>query len=60
MNLTAREEIALQLTLKSIEKMGTHFRVATLSEDNSEFSNQVVSFYNNIYEKLNLDNSTNV
>lgn len=60
MNLTAREEIALQLTLKAIERMGTHFSVARLSEDNQEFSNQVVSFYNNIYEKLDLNKSTNV
>ena len=58
MSLSAREEIALQLTLKSIEKMGTYMRVDTVSKDNQEFSNQVVSFYNNIYEKLDLNTST--
>ena len=51
----SKEEIALQLTLKSIERMGTHFNVATLSKDNLEFSNQVVDFYNNIYKKLDLN-----
>ena len=56
----SKEEIALQLTLKSIERMGTHFNVATLSKDNLEFSNQVVDFYNNIYKKLDLTQTIDV
>ena len=56
----SKEEIALQLTLKSIERMGTSIRSNSLSEDNLEFSNQVVDFYNNIYQKLDLNNTINV
>ncbi len=56
----SKEEIALQLTLKSIERMGTNFHIATLSKDNLEFSNQVVDFYNNIYSKLDLSQTINV
>lgn len=56
----SRDEIALQLTLKSIEKMGVKTYPATLAQDNLEFSNQVVDFYNNIYKKLDLDNTVSV
>lgn len=52
--MTAKEEIALQLTLKSIERMGTpsagEFNGST--EYNKKFSNDVADFYNTIYEKI--------
>ena len=51
----SKEEIALQLTLKSIEKMGTHFTIENLSQNNLTFSNDVVAFYNNILEKINVN-----
>lgn len=56
----SKEEIALQLTLKSIEKMGIKMYAATLKKDNLEFSNQVVDFYNNIYNKLDSDKTITV
>lgn len=56
----SRDEIALQLTLKSIERMGVKSYASTLAKDNLEFSNQVVDFYNNIYKKLDLDNTVSV
>ncbi len=55
-----KEEIALQLTLKSIEKMGVSMQLSTLKKDNMEFSNQVVDFYNNIYKNLDLNSEINV
>lgn len=55
-----KEEIALQLTLKSIEKMGVSIHISTLKKDNMEFSNQVVDFYNNIYKNLDLNSEINV
>lgn len=53
-----KEEIALQITLKSIDKIKAEFYRNTLDEDTIKFSNQVVSFYNNIYENLKLDNQS--
>lgn len=50
-----REEIALQLTLKSIEKIHTEFYRGSLYEDTIKFSNQVAGFYNNVYENLKID-----
>lgn len=55
-----KEEIALQLTLKSIEKIGVSIHISTLKKDNMEFSNQVVDFYNNIYKNLDLNSEINV
>lgn len=54
-----REEIALQLTLKSIEKIHTEFYRDSLYEDTIKFSNQVIGFYNNVYENLKID-ATNI
>lgn len=53
-----KEEIALQLTLRSIDRMATRFSSASTAENNKEFSNHVVDFYNNIYK--NLDNTITV
>lgn len=56
----SKEEIALQLTLKSIEKLESFIRPNSVLEDSERFSNQVVNFYNNIYKKLDLDNTINM
>lgn len=54
----SKEEIALQLTLKSIDRIGFVAHSSTLKKDNLDLSNQVVDFYNNIYNKLNLGKTT--
>lgn len=56
----SKEEIALQLTLKSIERMGVKIYGSTIKKDNLEFSDQVVDFYNNIYNKLDLNKTITV
>ena len=47
-----KEEIALQLTLKSIERMHTDFRFQKTEENNSQFSKQVCDFYNYLFNNL--------
>jgi hypothetical protein len=54
----SKEEIALQLTLKSIDRIGFVAHSSTLKKDNLDLSNQVVDFYNNIYNKLDLGKTT--
>lgn len=57
----SKEEIALQLTLKSIERMATPLSKETsgsASSYNSTFSKQVCDFYNYLYN--NLDNTITV
>ena len=52
----SKEEIALQLTLKSIDKMATPLSAeskGTSSGYNSAFSKQVCDFYNYLYNNLN-------
>lgn len=48
----SKEEIALQLTLKSIEYMDTRPSGTTIVENNSNFSKQVCDFYNYLYSNL--------
>lgn len=57
----SKEEIALQLTLKSIDRMATPLSKesnGTASGYNSAFSKQVCDFYNYLYN--NLDNTITV
>lgn len=54
----SKEEIALQLTLKAIDRMATPLNNethGTTSGYNSVFSKQVCDFYNYLYN--NLDNT---
>lgn len=51
----SKEEIALQLTLKSIEYMDTRITSGTTEKNNCIFSKQVCDFYNYLY--TNLDNT---
>lgn len=46
------QEIALQLTLKAIDRMATHFSNNSAEKDNQDFSKQIADFYNNIYKNL--------
>lgn len=52
--MTSKEDIALQLTLKSIERLSS----ATSSEFNGskdyndKFANYVADFYNSVYNKI--------
>lgn len=50
-----KEEIALQLTLESIPRLGFTAHVSSLKKDNLEFSSYVVDFYNNVYKNLDLN-----
>lgn len=50
--MRTEQEIALQLTLKAIDRMATHFSGPSTEKCNQEFSEQIVNFYNNIYKKL--------
>ena len=50
--MRSEQEIALQLTLKAIDRMATHFSNNSAKEDNQDFSKQIVDFYNNIYKNL--------
>ncbi len=55
----SKEEIALQLTLKAIDRMATPLNKETNGTTdgyNSAFSEQVCDFYNYLYN--NLDNTT--
>lgn len=54
----SKEEIALQLTLKSIEYMDSRPTGSSINENNSNFSKQVCDFYNYLYK--NLDNTITV
>ena len=52
-----KEEIALQLTLKAIERMSTptsNDKWHNAEDYNALFSNHIVEFYNNIYKKIEL------
>lgn len=53
----SKDELALQLTLKAIERMATPVSSDTNSY-NATFSKQVCDFYNYLYK--NLDNTINV
>lgn len=52
--MTSKEDIALQLTLKSIERLSS----ASASESNGskdyndKFANYVADFYNTVYNKI--------
>lgn len=52
--MTSKEDIALQLTLKSIERIspavGSEFDGS--KEYNEKFANYVADFYNTIYDKI--------
>ena len=51
----SKEEIALQLTLKAVERINISHSVENLTENNLNFSNDVAAFYNNLLEKLNVN-----
>lgn len=48
----SKDEIALQLTLKAIDRMATDFRGQDSKTNNEHFSEQVCDFYNYLYKNL--------